>query len=106
MSTQTARGSVTVVKGATTLLSEGGAAMPEPIRAEVAEMLSRSVTSLHDMLNDLLSLARLEAGQERREITTAQRSCAPMRGIWGGGRRLTCAVSACLVRHPRSQIPR
>jgi signal transduction histidine kinase len=62
------RGSVTVVKGATTLLNEG-AAMPEPLRLEVAGMLSKSVTSLHEMLNDLLSLARLEAGQERREIT-------------------------------------
>jgi len=64
------RGSVTVVKGATTLLNEGGAEMPEPIRVEVAGMLSKSVSSLHDMLNDLLSLARLEAGHERREITT------------------------------------
>jgi signal transduction histidine kinase len=62
------RGSVTVVKGATALLNEGGAAMPEPIRVEVADMLSKSVGSLHEMLNDLLSLARLEAGQERREI--------------------------------------
>jgi signal transduction histidine kinase len=64
------RGSVTVVKGATALLSEGGAALPEPIRVEVADMLSKGVSSLHDMLNDLLSLARLEAGQEQREITT------------------------------------
>lgn len=64
------RGSVTVVKGATTLLNEGGAAMPEPIRVEVADMLSKGVSSLHDMLNDLLSLARLEAGHEQREITT------------------------------------
>lgn len=64
------RGSVTVVKGATTLLHEKGVALPEPARAEVAEMLSRSVASLNEMLNDLLSLARLEAGQEHREITT------------------------------------
>ena len=64
------RGSVTLVKGATTLLNEGGAAMPEPIRVEVADMLSKGVSSLHDMLNDLLSLARLEAGHEQREITT------------------------------------
>lgn len=63
------RGSVTVVKGATTLLNEG-AALPEPLRLEVAGMLSKSVTSLHEMLNDLLSLARLEAGQESREITS------------------------------------
>jgi signal transduction histidine kinase len=64
------RGSVTVVKGATSLLKEGGAEMTEPLRVEVADMLSKSVTSLHDMLNDLLSLARLEAGHEQREIST------------------------------------
>jgi signal transduction histidine kinase len=65
------RGSVTVVKGATTLLSgDGEDALPEVMRVEVAEMLTKSVASLHDMLNDLLSLARLEAGQEQRELTT------------------------------------
>jgi signal transduction histidine kinase len=64
------RGSVTVVKGAATLLNDTGATMPEPIRVEVADMLSKSVSSLHDMLNDLLSLARLEAGHEQRELTT------------------------------------
>ncbi|HET7707676.1 MAG TPA: HAMP domain-containing sensor histidine kinase [Thermoanaerobaculia bacterium] len=64
------RGSVTVVKGATTLLNEKGVALPEPERAEVAQILTRSVASLNEMLNDLLSLARLEAGQEQREITT------------------------------------
>jgi signal transduction histidine kinase len=51
------------------MLNEG-ADLPEPIRLEVAGMLSKSVTSLHEMLNDLLSLARLEAGQELREITS------------------------------------
>jgi len=62
------RGSVTVVKGAATLLNDSDA-QPE-LRGEVAEMLSKSVTSLHEMLNDLLSLARLEAGHEQRELTT------------------------------------
>lgn len=64
------RGSVTVVKGATTLLNEKGVALPEPERAEVAKILSRSVASLNEMLNDLLSLARLEAGHEQRDIAT------------------------------------
>jgi signal transduction histidine kinase len=63
------RGSVTVVKGAATLLNESDATQPE-LRGEVADMLSKSVSSLHDMLNDLLSLARLEAGHEQRELTT------------------------------------
>jgi signal transduction histidine kinase len=61
------RGSVTVVKGATSLLQ--GSTL-EPDRVEVADLLSKSVSSLHDMLTDLLSLARLEAGQEQRELTT------------------------------------
>jgi signal transduction histidine kinase len=64
------RGSVTVVKGASTLLSGSGAQLSEPDRAEVGEMLGHSVASLHDMLEDLLSLARLEAGHEQRELTT------------------------------------
>jgi len=60
------RGSVTVVKGATTLLERDGSA---PMRSEAAEMLRTSVSSLHEMLNDLLSLARLEAGHEERSVT-------------------------------------
>jgi signal transduction histidine kinase len=64
------RGSVTVVKGAATLLNGNGSALPEPERVEAADMLSKSVSSLHDMLNDLLSLARLEAGHEQLELTT------------------------------------
>ena len=61
------RGSVTVVKGAATLNATSG--LPEVQRAEVADMLSKGVSSLHEMLNDLLGLARLEAGQEQRVVT-------------------------------------
>lgn len=64
------RGSVTVVKGATSLLQSGTESLPEPLRVEVADMLDKSVTSLHEMLDDLLSLARLEAGHEQRDLTT------------------------------------
>ena len=63
------RGSVTVVKGAATLLDGGGFALSPPVRVEVADMLSKSVASLQEMLTDLLSLARLEAGHEEREIS-------------------------------------
>ena len=63
------RGSVTVVKGAATL-NASGSSLPDGARAEVAEMLTKGVSSLHDMLNDLLSLARLEAGHEQRSLTT------------------------------------
>jgi len=64
------RGSVTVVKGASTLLNGSGSSSSDALRAEAAEMLSKSVASLHDTLNDLLSLARLEAGHEQRDLTT------------------------------------
>ncbi|HUP62519.1 MAG TPA: HAMP domain-containing sensor histidine kinase [Thermoanaerobaculia bacterium] len=62
------RGSVTVVKGAATL-NASGSDLPEMVRVEVAEMLSKGVSSLNEMLNDLLSLARLEAGHEQRTVT-------------------------------------
>jgi signal transduction histidine kinase len=61
------RGSVTVVKSAATLLEAGGA---DPERVEVAGMLNTGISSLHDMLEDLLGLARLEAGHEQRELTS------------------------------------
>jgi signal transduction histidine kinase len=87
------RGSVTVVKGAASL-SASGAPMSESMRAEVAEMLSKGVSSLTEMLNDLLGLARLEAGHEQRDVTafdaavllrdfcTASQAAATDRGLF------------------------
>lgn len=87
------RGSVTVVKGAATL-NASGPELPEVTRAEVAEMLSKGVSSLNEMLNDLLSLARLEAGHEQRTVTafdagvllrdfcTASQAAATDRGLF------------------------
>ncbi|HET7437112.1 MAG TPA: HAMP domain-containing sensor histidine kinase [Thermoanaerobaculia bacterium] len=87
------RGSVTVVKGAATL-NATGASLPELVRTEVAEMLSKGVSSLNEMLNDLLSLARLEAGHERRTVApfdaavllrdfcTASQAAATDRGLF------------------------
>jgi signal transduction histidine kinase len=86
------RGSVTVVKGAATL--NATPSLPDVVRAEVAEMLSKGVTSLNEMLNDLLSLARLEAGHEQRTIAafdaavllrdfcTASQTAATDRGLF------------------------
>jgi len=41
----------------------------EAARLEIATMLSQGVQGVHAMLDELMELARLEAGQERREIT-------------------------------------
>ena len=64
------RGSVTAVKGATNLLHDDALALSAPDRAEVAEILDKSVSSLSDMLKDLLSLARLEAGHEQTTVSS------------------------------------
>ncbi len=60
------KGSVTVVTGATSILENP--AHSERMRAKFFDMLQRGVSSLHDMLNDLMALARLEAGQEHRHL--------------------------------------
>ncbi len=60
------RGSVTVVTGTSSILEQKDLA--EPARAKFLDMLQRGVASLHDMLNDLMNLARLEAGQEQRQV--------------------------------------
>jgi signal transduction histidine kinase len=62
------RGSVSVVTGASSVLDRPD--LPEPARSRFLGMLQRSVASLHEMLNDLMDLARLEAGFEHRTITS------------------------------------
>lgn len=59
------RGSVSVLQGAAQVLQYD---VPEPTRLKFSDMLRRSVVSLHEMLEDLMSLARLEAGQEQRTV--------------------------------------
>ncbi len=60
------RGSVTVVKGAADMLQRDE--VPDRMRLQFFDMLQRGVSSLHEMLNDLMSLARLEAGQDQRHV--------------------------------------
>jgi signal transduction histidine kinase len=60
------RGSVGVVNGATAALNQSD--VPEAKRERFLRMLQTSVGSLHALLSDLMSLARLEAGQERRRL--------------------------------------
>lgn len=58
------RGSVGLVTTTTSILAEDG--VPEALRAMALRTLQSSVSSLHQLLEDLMSLARLEAGRERR----------------------------------------
>ena len=60
------RGSLTVVKSATAMLQEDG--VTEPVRVRFFDLLQRGVSSLHEMLEDLMNLARLEAGHEQRIV--------------------------------------
>lgn len=60
------RGTVSVVSNASLLLAKQ--TMVDPNRVDASHILQRSVASLRDLLTDMMDLARLEAGQERRNI--------------------------------------
>ncbi len=44
--------------------------LSEPTRHEFSDLVQRGVSSLREMLNDFMSLARLDAGLEHRNVTT------------------------------------
>lgn len=60
------RGNLSVVANATVGLTNRG--LPEPMRDKFTRMLMRNVTSLHHLLDEVTSLARLQAGRETRRI--------------------------------------
>jgi signal transduction histidine kinase len=60
------RGTVGVVSNASTLLVKQSAV--DPSRADASYILQRSVASLRELLTDMMDLARLEAGHERRRV--------------------------------------
>lgn len=60
------RGNVGLVTVTTSLLNEDG--VPDALRAKAWNALQTSSSSLHQMLEDLMSLARLEAGREQRQV--------------------------------------
>ncbi len=60
------RGSVSVISSAAALLNREG--IPDPARTHFSQVLRKGVLSLHDLLSDLMSLARLEAGHEKRSV--------------------------------------
>jgi signal transduction histidine kinase len=60
------RGNLGVVANATVGLTHG--ALREETRDDFVRILMRNVTTLHHLLDDVTSLARLEAGREQRRI--------------------------------------
>jgi signal transduction histidine kinase len=60
------RGNLGVVANATVALTHTG--LRESSRDEFVRILMRNVTSLHHLLDDVTSLARLQAGREQRRI--------------------------------------
>jgi signal transduction histidine kinase len=62
------RGNVGVVRNVTEVLRRS--ASREGVAADSLELLERSVASLHALLDDLTMQARLDAGQEAREIAS------------------------------------
>ena len=62
------QGGLSLVTLASTVLNREN--LPEPARHEFSDMVRRGVSSLHEMLNDFMSLARLDAGLEQRNLAS------------------------------------
>ena len=60
------RGNVGVVRNATAGLVRDE--IPEPMRDGLLRLLQRSVSSLHGLLDEVMDLSRLQAGQEARDV--------------------------------------
>ena len=82
------RGTVGIISNTSALLNRN---LAEPLRARFAEVLHRGVASLHTLLTDLIDVARLEAGHERRNIApfdaaqTLRNLCDTMRNAAAEG---------------------
>ena len=79
------RSTVNVVTTAAAVLNREGVA--EPARVRMSQTLHRGTTSLHELLSDLMELARLEAGQEQRKLVPFDVAqilstfCEPLRAV-------------------------
>jgi signal transduction histidine kinase len=79
------RSSVGVVRMAAEVLDRSS--VSESARAQMAQALQRGTVSLRDLLTDLMDLARLEAGHERRNLVefdaaqTLREFCEPLRAL-------------------------
>ena len=96
------RNSVGVVTNATGLLRRDDA--PEPVRAKSLAALQTGVGSLKAMLNDLLDLARLEAGIEQREIAPLD-AAAVLRDVCAQMQSFATARNLCLRADGPAQLP-
>jgi signal transduction histidine kinase len=89
------RGNVSAISSAAAIVGRDG--LKDSTRSRLSHSLHKSVVSLHDLLTDLMSLARLEAGHDRRnvvpfdvghlmtEFCDAMRPLADERGLFLGG---------------------
>jgi signal transduction histidine kinase len=62
------QGSLSLVTLASSVLDRED--LSEPARHEFSDLVQRGVSSLHDMLNDFMSLARLDAGLEHLNLSS------------------------------------
>jgi signal transduction histidine kinase len=79
------RGSVGVLQTVSTMLDREDA--PEAVRAQSLHVLKRGVHSLHELLSDLVDLARLDAGQDQLYLDTFD-AATTMRELCGSLRPL------------------
>jgi signal transduction histidine kinase len=79
------RGTVSVIANASTLVTSDTAA--DAARAQGSQMLRQNIASLRELLSGLMDQARLEAGQEQRNLATfdagqfLRKLCESLRGV-------------------------
>ena len=92
------RGNFGVVANATAGLTMQ--AVPEPMREEFFRLLQNSVSSVHSMLEDVMTLARLQAGQERGGSVRSMRRCCFVRYASASSRRQANGDCSCVRKAP------
>ena len=96
------RGNLGIVRNATATLDHEDA--PEEMRARMLVTVQRSVGSMQALLNDLIDLARLEAGQEQRK-TGPFDAAVLLEELCAGTRPLTTERGLALDASGPSTLP-